>query len=45
MTVLIGEWLEEERLNTPNVVLPSAPLGISTENTAEIKIVSVEASE
>ena len=27
---LIGEWLEEERLNAPNVVLPSALPGPST---------------
>ena len=42
---LSGEWLEEERLNAPNVTPPSAPLGPSTGNAAEIEIVSAETSK
>ena len=42
---IIGEWLEEERLNAPNAILPSIPPGPLTENAEEIEIVSVEASE
>ena len=45
LTSLIGVWLEDERLNAPDVVPPSAPLGPSTENAAEIEIVPAEISE
>ena len=45
LTDLIGEWLEEKRLNSPNIVPSSTPLGSLTRNAAEIEIVLVEASE
>ena len=45
MTDLIGEWLEEERLNAPDIVLPSSSLGPSIGNVAEIETLSAEASE
>ena len=45
LTSLIGEWIEKERLNAPDVVLPSAPPSPLTENVAEIKIVPTETSE
>ena len=45
LTDLIGKWLEEERLNAPNAMLSSAPLGPSTGNATEIETVLAEASE
>ena len=45
LTDLIGEWLEEERLNAPNVMPSSTRPGPSTENAAEIEIASTEAYE
>ena len=45
LTDLIGEWLEEERLNAPNTALSSIPPGPPTRNAVEAKIVPAEASE
>ena len=35
---LIGEWLEEERLNAPNTTPSSTTPGLSAENAAEAEI-------
>ena len=45
MTDIIGEWLEEERLNAPNVMPSSTSPGLLTENAVEIETVPAEASE
>ena len=45
LTNLIGEWLENEKLNATNTMPPSAPPSPLTGNAAEIEIVAVEASE
>ena len=42
---LIGEWLEEERLNAPDVMPPSMHFGPSTRNATETEIVSAETFE
>ena len=41
-TDLIGEWIEEERLNAPNVMPPSMPSDPSTSNAIEIDTLLVE---
>ena len=41
---LIGERIEEKRLNAPDIVLPSALLGPSTKNLTKIEIMSIETS-
>ena len=40
---LISEWLEKERLNTPNAVSSPTPRGPPTENVAETETVLSEA--
>ena len=45
MTDLISEWLEEEKLNAPNVAPLPSPPGPSVETIVETKTVSVGASE
>ena len=45
LTNLIGEWIEEERLNALDVASPSVPSDPSTKNAAEIRISSAETSE
>ena len=45
LTGLIREWIEEERLNAPEVAPSSVPSDLSTRNTIEIKILPNETSE
>ena len=45
LTDLIGEWLEEKRLNSPNIVPSSTPPSPLAENVAEAKTMPVEASK
>ena len=45
LTYLIREWLEEERLNAPDVVPPFAPPSLLTGNAAMIETVPANASE
>ena len=45
LTDLIGEWLEEEKLNAPNVEPSPTPPGPLAKNAVEIENVSTGASE
>ena len=45
LTDLIGEWIEEESLNAPNVVPLSVPSDPSTSNVVEIEISLAKTSE
>ena len=45
LTNLIGEWIEEERLNALNITPPSAPSSPLTGKATEIEVMPVETSD